>query len=395
MGLAVSHQATGYVRPEEDPAPNRNPDDQTIVQRPGLEKYVRGRRLTENEKIAAYNRLSALNRTIKSDVQIRIRENKCPHVNLNDYEIGACIGEGGYGQVYRVRHRSEGTSWVLKVQPKIKYPDDQEEQRKYLKQLVKEKKIHFAMDFEFIVKLRGVRQDRVNVYQITECGVYGDLGRLCGKKSVPEKTIKYIAAQLLFAITYMHFAGIIHRDVKPVNVFIYEDSYVKLGDLGLSVKLWDREYRNVGTPVYMAPEMFTMTGYGYGVDWWALGCTIYELMFDDTPICEWPWGPLEKSWGFDFKDIKFPEKEFPEKANDLTKDLINSMLHKHRSKRLGWMEAGWRDVANHEWFAEIELLDVVEKNISFENTLLRSEVDLNKIFTEPGGDENENWLDGF
>lgn len=74
----------------------------------------------------------------------------------------------------------------------------------------------------------------------------------------------------------------IHRDLKPENVMINKDGYVKIIDMGLT-KIMDNKkntrcFTFLGTPVYIAPEIFSGKGYSYEVDLWALGCMVYEMI---------------------------------------------------------------------------------------------------------------------
>ena len=75
--------------------------------------------------------------------------------------------------------------------------------------------------------------------------------------------------------------NIIHRDLKPENLFVNNQLKIKIGDFGISKQLESPlEYtqsKNIGTFLYMAPEMILENEYNYKVDIWALGCIVYEL----------------------------------------------------------------------------------------------------------------------
>lgn len=355
------------------------------------ENYVQGGPLNEVQRETARRFIEMLKDDLKEIVGSRIKKNECPYFALDDYEYLGCIGSGFFGQVYHAREKkAPGTLWILKVQVKKKYEDEgeAEEQKWYLEQLVKEKKIHYAMDYRFISRLRAVLQDPTNVYHITDCGIYGDLGQLVGKKEVPLSTYKYIAAQLLFAIAYVHTAGIVHRDIKPVNAFIYSDFSIRLGDFGLAAQNDDRLFDHKGTPGYMAPEMYLTEGYGSGVDWWALGFTLFELIFGDFPFLV-----LGKDW----KD----RKEFPKigwgklREKDVVTDkFIRALINWDTTARLGCMVGGYQDVANHAWFNEVPLLDIHELKYRVRFELEEVKPNSEK-FKEPEPSDEENKLDGF
>lgn len=72
----------------------------------------------------------------------------------------------------------------------------------------------------------------------------------------------------------------IHRDIKPANIFMCPDNVVKIGDLGVAKALTKAHYAQtqIGTPVFMAPEVWKGLPYGYNSDLWSLGCVLYEMM---------------------------------------------------------------------------------------------------------------------
>ncbi|KAJ3514299.1 hypothetical protein NMY22_g14782 [Coprinellus aureogranulatus] len=81
---------------------------------------------------------------------------------------------------------------------------------------------------------------------------------------------------------------ILHRDLKPDNVFLDENNNVKLGDFGLSKALAQASFANtyVGTPYYMSPELMQEKAYDSKSDIWSLGCLIYELCALKPPFHE-------------------------------------------------------------------------------------------------------------
>lgn len=116
---------------------------------------------------------------------------------------------------------------------------------------------------------------------------------------------QYIAETVL-ALEYLHRNKIIHRDLKPDNMLIDRHGHVKLTDFGLSqIGLLERQEENAelslkrliekedegsaeinaaGTPDYLAPEVFLGAKIGKAVDWWALGCIMYEFLIGITPF---------------------------------------------------------------------------------------------------------------
>lgn len=95
-----------------------------------------------------------------------------------------------------------------------------------------------------------------------------------------ENQIMYIFIQILLGLNHLHSNKIMHRDIKLQNIFLTKDGYVKLGDLGIAKEIKDNECANtvVGSPIYMAPEVFNNVPYNNKSDVWALGCLLYEIV---------------------------------------------------------------------------------------------------------------------
>eukprot|EP00392_Amoebophrya_sp_AT5.2_P016729 g17025.t1 len=115
-----------------------------------------------------------------------------------------------------------------------------------------------------------------------------------------EPDIWRIAHELASALAHIHALFVVHRDVKPANIFLNEKGVCKLGDFGLSKVLEGDlpgqdeaggngnasddnfllrySYSKVGTPLYMAPEILAGRGYDVKCDLWSCGCVIYELV---------------------------------------------------------------------------------------------------------------------
>ena len=91
---------------------------------------------------------------------------------------------------------------------------------------------------------------------------------------------------MILCLEYMHSKNIIYRDLKPENIMVDRDGIMYLIDLGTAVILQGRAFTMIGTPHYMAPEVYTGKGYTFLADLWSLGVISYLLLsrvlpFDD------------------------------------------------------------------------------------------------------------------
>lgn len=84
----------------------------------------------------------------------------------------------------------------------------------------------------------------------------------------------------------MHGQDLIYRDLKPENVLVQSNGYVKLTDFGFvkRLKAWDRTYTLCGTPEYIPPEIILNVGHGRAADWYTLGIFAYELIMGRPPF---------------------------------------------------------------------------------------------------------------
>ncbi|OCT68162.1 hypothetical protein XELAEV_18039458mg [Xenopus laevis] len=96
-----------------------------------------------------------------------------------------------------------------------------------------------------------------------------------------EETVLWYLFQIVSAVSCIHKAGILHRDIKTLNIFLTKANLIKLGDYGLAKQL-SSEYSMaetcVGTLYYMSPEICQGVKYSFKSDIWAVGCVLYELL---------------------------------------------------------------------------------------------------------------------
>lgn len=158
-----------------------------------------------------------------------------------------------------------------------------------------------------------------------ECCDGGDLAKLIEeykekKTEIPEKEIMKFLVETMLAIDAVHAQKIIHRDIKPQNIFLSSEGDVKLGDFGVSIALQDTldlAITALGTPYFLCPEIIRKEQYNNKADIWMLGCTFYEMCTLHKPfngsniiglvtqICNDEPLPLSKKYSSDLNELIF------------------------------------------------------------------------------------------
>lgn len=143
----------------------------------------------------------------------------------------------------------------------------------------------------FIVQLEGYFHDEDNLYLVSEFVEGGELFSVIQNSEnhrMSESHAKLVIAQLVLATEQLHARGIVHRGIKPENIVIGRDGYVKLIDFGFAKQLSRdpkvRTHTVLGTPEYLAPEMIQAVGHSLPVDLWCLGVLLFELLAGHVPF---------------------------------------------------------------------------------------------------------------
>ena len=260
-------------------------------------------------------------------------------VTLEDFEKLKLIGRGSYGKVYLVKFKQTNEYYAMKsLQKDVLLEQNQ------IESTLLEKKILQTLDFPFLVGLVFCFQTEESIYFVMPFIRGGELFQhLKNEKNFKEEKVKFYAAIIGLSLEYLHNNEIIYRDIKPENILIDENGYLKLVDFGLAKMVEGEEKATsfCGTPEYVAPEIIEGKGHGKSADWWSYGILIYELLFGIPPFY---FENVDKMYTYIVRaNVRFPKKI---KVSDEAKDLIKFLLLKDPDLRLG-AKKGFEEIKEH------------------------------------------------
>ncbi|CAG9330427.1 STK38_13 [Blepharisma stoltei] len=307
---------------------------------------------------------------------LRIKRQK---IIVHDFEPIAIIGKGAYGEVRlcRVKATSEIVAMKKMKKSEMKFKNQ-------VKHIKAERDILARANNDWIVNLKYSFQDENYLYLCMEYLPGGDLMTLLMKKDIlPEDEARFYIAEIILAVDSAHQLNYIHRDLKPDNVLLDSTGHIKLSDFGLctfaevipsSFSLirsqedpdlpqpslvtiscekpnFKRQrhlaFSTVGTPDYIAPEVFNQQGYNEAVDWWSVGVILFEMLVgyppfysDDAPttcqkIMHWK------------QTLRIPPES---NISPAAADLILRLL-RDKNDRLG--NSGINEIKTHPFFSGI------------------------------------------
>lgn len=306
----------------------------------------------------------------------RLRE-KRKEISVFDFESIAIIGRGAFGEVRVVRQKKTGEILAMK-----KINKSEMIKKNQITHVKSERTILAMSSSPWVVELKNSFQDDRYLYLIMEYLQGGDLMTILIKRDIlPESEARFYMAESILAIESVHKLNYIHRDLKPDNLLIDRDGHVKLADFGLCkcsdlgafnpfenlTKLEEDKvektltkytrnrklaYSTVGTPDYIAPEVFGRGGYDETVDWWSLGVIFFEMVVGYPPFySDDPKTTCQKilNWKKTFKVPR--DSNLSREATDLIYRMVSD-----RENRLG--AGGAAEIKRHPFFAGVNWEDI-------------------------------------
>ncbi|OCT60605.1 hypothetical protein XELAEV_18046630mg [Xenopus laevis] len=169
--------------------------------------------------------------------------------------------------------------------------------------------------------------------------------------------ITFYAAEMVCGLQHLHAKGIVHLDLKLLNVLLTGEGHIKIIDFGLAAENQFGQSTtcgHAGTLLYMAPEVLMKKNYDAGVDWWAFGCIVYRMATRRLPFFS------GENRNQQIKSILLDQPEYPAWLNRTLEDFLQKLLEKVPKKRLG-VNGNIRD---HPLFEHIDWAAVERRSLS-------------------------------
>ena len=368
-------------------------------------------KLKQNEQMDDQKKNEMMNEYYKEEKKL-LRDSR-KKLGLKDFKLIKVIGKGAFGEVRIVRNKNDNVVYAMKtMRKKDMIAKNQVAHVKAERDLM----ANASETSSFLVKLHFSFQDEIYLYLVMEYCGGGDLMTILMREDIlTENQTKFYIAELAVAINAVHELDFVHRDLKPDNILIANNGHIKLSDFGLAKsfntendqviskyqtmkaeldktttdqppkadssgnkqpkKKYHRDrklmYSTVGTPDYIAPEVFSQKGYDKMVDWWSMGVIMFECLVGYPPFyAEDPLQTCRKIVHYR-KYFKIP---YDARLTKECADLIHNLVCSYRRRY------SFGQIKNHSYFKQIPWNNLTSMKPPFVPNLT-SEVDTSNFET--------------
>jgi serine/threonine protein kinase len=267
-----------------------------------------------------------------------------PKPRSSDFEQISILGEGNYSDVFKVKSTWTNQIFALKVLSLDKVKKKEKRHKNIKNEIMMEREVLLTLNHPNIVKLYHTFGDAAALYYLFDYTENMEelWSLMLNSKTkqfqigLEESYARYLFAQIINGIEYLHREGIVHRDLKPENIMVKLNGHLVLIDFGTCKNLVNTKFNGpefVGTAEYMSPEAIDNIGTDTNSDLWSVGCILYQMLVGPVPF-------KGGSEYYTFLRVQngVPFDIYKETVSKEGLDLIMSLLKRDPKKRLGYNE---------------------------------------------------------
>ena len=248
-------------------------------------------------------------------------------INLSDLHYVKFLGKGKFGSVSLVHNKKN--LYAIKAISR-KSVDIRKILANYF---VNERRVMLTLDHPFIVKMVKSLKNNLYCFFLIEFVNGKNLSDYLSTRSNKHNIFEtqFYIGSILLILEYMQKKFIVHRDIKPDNIMIDSNGYLKMIDFGTAKVLKNYTSTIIGTPHYIAPEILQGKGYSLTCDFWSMGICMYEIFYGFYPFGSHARDVIEIYKEVMNKDITYPYENNNNYSS--VNDLISCLLTKKVNKR--------------------------------------------------------------
>ena len=265
---------------------------------------------------------------------------------ISHYLLQEKLGQGGMGIVYKAIDQRLGRNVAIKL-----LPDDFANDTVHTERFINEAKVTSALDHPNICTVHEIdRTEQGQLFIVMSCYTGESLAQKLRRGKLPLEEAVDIVTQIAAGLAAAHRKDIVHRDIKPGNIFITEDGLVKLLDFGIA-KIIDSELTRpdtmIGTMIYCAPEQLRKEAVDARTDIWATGVLFYQMLTGEHPFSG---DNIQVTFYSILNETPRPARELNPDIPEKLEQVLDRLLQKDPDERYqdaGALSAALEPTADH------------------------------------------------
>ncbi|XP_042904319.1 uncharacterized protein [Parasteatoda tepidariorum] len=275
---------------------------------------------------------------------------------IDDFLFLKLLGTGSFGKVLLAELKDHDMFFAVKCLRKDTVLEDDDVESAMIERRV----LALGTQHPYLCKLYCTFQTDSYLFFVMEYLNGGDLMFHIQNGQFEESRAMFYGAEIVSALKFLHKRGIVYRDIKLDNILFDKTGHVHLVDFGMCKSEMLDPYAKTstfcGTPDYIPPEIILGQRYNQSVDWWSFGVLLFEMILGRSPFV----GTDEDEL---FWSICNEEPSYPHFISKQAKDILQKLLTKSVSDRLGMPSSPYGEIKEHPFFISIDWNKLEKKEV--------------------------------